>query len=44
MISVENDKPEDLLSVDKLDHKKNEQRDEPAEQLVSIPLKEDDPT
>ena len=43
-ISTENSKPQDPLSVDKLDQRENEERDEPAEQLISIPLREDDPT
>ena len=44
MISIESNKPEDTLSVDKQDQRENEERGEPAEQLVSISLKEDDPT
>ena len=41
MISTESNKLEDPLSVDKLDQRDSKERDEPTEQLVSIPLKED---
>ena len=43
MVSIKNNQSEDSLSVDKLDQRKNEERDEPAEQLVPIPLKKEDP-
>ena len=43
MVSIKNNQSEDSLSVDKLDQKKNEEMDEPVEQLISIPLKEEDP-
>ena len=43
MISTKNNQSEDFLSVDKLDQRKIEERGEPAEQLISIPLKEEDP-
>ena len=41
MISTKNNQSEDSLSVDKLDQRENEERDEPIEQLISIPLKKD---
>ena len=43
MISTKNNQSEDFLCIDKLDQRENEERDEPAKQLVSIPLKEEDP-
>ena len=44
IVFTEVNKPEDPLSIDKLDQRDSEERGKPAEQLVSIPLKEDDPT
>ena len=44
MISTEGAKLEDPLMIDKLDHRENKEREESAEQLVTIPLKEEDPT
>ena len=41
MISAKNNQSKDFLSIDKLDQRENEEKSEPAEQLVSIPLKED---
>ena len=35
---------EDPLSIDKLNQRKNEEMSELVEQLISIPLREDDPT
>ena len=43
LVSTQNNKPEDPLPIDKLDQRKNQERGEPAEQLISIPLKEEDP-
>ena len=43
LISTQNNQSEDFLSVNKLDQKENKERDEPVEQLVSIPLKKEDP-
>ena len=43
MISIKNNQSEDSLSIDKLDQRENKEKDEPAEQLVSIPLREEDP-
>ena len=43
LVSTQNNQPEDSLSVDKLDQQKNKERDEPVEQLIFIPLKEEDP-
>ena len=44
MISSEGIKFEDPLTIDKLDQRDNEERGEPAEQLILIPLQEVDPT
>ena len=41
-VSIQNNKPEDSLPVDKLDQRENQERGEPTKQLVSIPLKEED--
>ena len=43
MIFIKNNQSEDSLSVKKLDQRENEERGEPVEQLISIPLKEEDP-
>ena len=43
LVSLQNNKPKDSLFVDKLDQRENKQRGELAEQLVPIPLKEEDP-
>ena len=42
LISIKNNQTEDSLSVDKLDQRKNEEKGDPAEQLIFIPLKEED--
>ena len=44
MISIDGNKSEDPLSIDKLDQRDNEEKDEPVEQLISIPLGENDLT
>ena len=44
MVFVDGSKFEDPLLIDKLDQRDNEERDELVEQLVSIPLREDNPT
>ena len=41
MIYTKNNQSKDSLSVDKLDQRENKERGEPVEQLVSIPLKEE---
>ena len=41
LVFTQNNKPEDSLSVDKLDQRENQEMGEPAEQLVPIPLRED---
>ena len=38
MISTEGIKSKEPLTIDKLDQRKIEERGEPAEQLISIPL------
>ena len=43
MISTKNNQSEDSLSTDKLDQRENEEIGESVEQLVSIPLREDNP-
>ena len=43
LISTQNNKPDDSLLVDKLDQRENHERGEPAEQLVFIPLRKEDP-
>ena len=42
LVSIQNNKPEDSLPVDKLDQRENQERGEPAKQLVSVLLKEED--
>ena len=44
IISAENSKSEDPLSIDKLDQRENKEMGESAEQLILIPLREDNPT
>ena len=43
MVSAKNSQLKDSLSIDKLDQRENKKRDEPAKQLISIPLREDNP-
>ena len=43
LVSTQNNKPEDSLPVDKLDQRENQERGKPAEQLIFILLKEEDP-
>ena len=42
LVSTQNNKSEDSLPIDKLDQRENQERDESAEQLIFIPLKEED--
>ena len=42
MVSIKNNQFEDFLFIDKLDQRENKERDKPTEQLISIPLREDD--
>ena len=43
LIFTQNNQLENSLSIDKLDQRENKEKGEPAEQLVFIPLKEEDP-
>ena len=42
LVFTQNNQFEDSLFVDKLDQRENEERGEPAKQLIFIPLKEED--
>ena len=42
LVSTQNNQPKDSLSGDKLDQRENEEKKKLAEQLISIPLKEED--
>ena len=40
---IKGKKPTEALSIDKLDQREEKSREEPVEQLISVPLNDEDP-